>query len=68
MFKKDKYHNCFKPFVQTTQKLPNKKKQKNKPESESHNKLQNIIEMLECLGWEKKNIEVLRNSWFDLED
>ena len=63
MFKKDKYHNCFKPFVQTTPRVQNKNGQKNKQD-----KLQEVIKMLEYFGWEQKNIEILRNSWFDLED
>lgn len=67
MFKKDKYHNCFKPFVQTTPKVQNKHGQKNNQKNRQE-KLQEVIKMLEYFGWEQQNIEILRDSWFDLED
>ena len=78
MIKKDKYHNCFKPFIPNFQDKKKKKKHKNKNKSnhfESNlivktpqEKLNEVVEMLRFFGWDEKNIQSLADDWFELED
>jgi hypothetical protein len=69
--KKDKYHNCFKPFVPMVKsdKKKNKHKKKNKIQNKtSQEKLQDVITMLRFFGWDEENIQNLARDWFELED
>lgn len=71
MMKKDKYHNCFKPFVPVVKsdKKKNKHKKKNKIQKKTpQEKLQDVIEMLRFFGWDEESIQNLARDWFELED
>lgn len=71
MMKKDKYHNCFKPFIPMVNSDKKKKKHKKKniiQNKTPQEKLQDVIEMLRFFGWDEENIQSLARDWFELED
>lgn len=63
MFKRDKYHNCFK--ITDTNARENKNKRHKKSAQE---RWILVEEMLSHFGWSKNNIELLKEDWFDLEE
>jgi hypothetical protein len=65
MFKKDKYHNCFKAIDESFNKGPKKGK---KHVKNSKERLNDVVFMLQHFGVSTQDIEVIKQNWFLLEE
>ena len=67
MFKRDKYHNCFKVVNEKSVEKAQKAKKNCILVKSSQEKFEDVVNMITIFGWEQQNIDLLKQNWFTLE-
>ena len=67
MFKRDRYHNCFKAVNEKSVEKTQKAKKNCNLVKSPQEKFEDVVNMIVIFGWEQQNIDLLKQNWFTLE-